>query len=215
MSTERFHFLTILGQAAGEVEAACEAVLACRVEDHPWLPGGGNYGPVAHRRLERLCQSLLASADSLPVLHHATHVYGWALGNHALARLPWPDGRVRAVLGLNLGVAFYPSRQADGLLAEAAKARRSAARAGRRLDSWYEDGVSTAIAAGQIYPIEYMVAVVAECVGASLLDDDVHRSAHASIPGIPRDHVRIGKAKAARRSGRSAGRASERRPHGG
>lgn len=186
MSTQRFHFLTIVGRAASDVEAVGESLLAARVEDHPGGVGGTDYRRAAHARIERVCASLLAAADALPVLHHATQIDGWATGNHALARLPWPDGRVRAVMGLNYGFAFYPRSAAAAVYAGATRARRAAARRGRRLDSWYEDAVATAVASGQVFGVHFLVVAVAECLGGSRLDAEVYASTTAIIPGVPR-----------------------------
>jgi hypothetical protein len=186
MSTQRFHFLTIIGRAAAEVEAACDSLLALRVPDHPRGVGGTDYGPAALARVEGFCKSLLHAADALPVLHHATHIDGWATGNWGLTRLPWPDRRVRAALGLNYGVACYPSRQAPALRAAAARARRRAARRARTFDSWYEDAVTLAIDTGVHFRFDYLVVAVAECLGGSREDYEIEASLKVPLPGVPR-----------------------------
>jgi hypothetical protein len=188
VSTQRYHFLTIVGRAARDVETACEAVLARRVDDHLHGVGGTDYGPADHARLERICLSLLDAADELPVLHHATCLDGWAMGNRALTLLPWPDGRSRAALGLNYGLAIYPSRQAPALLAATARAHRRAARRGDV--ALYESNIALAIAAARMFKVNYLVAVVANCLGPSRLDADVQISAKAPLPGVSRGHPR-------------------------
>ena len=187
MSTQRYHFLTILGRSARELEAACESILARRPAGAAPSAAGRlfrDYTPAIQARIDGLCQSLIDAADALPVVHHATHVDGWAMGNLGLLGLPWPDGRNRAIGTVGTGVAIYPASQAEALLAEAAKRRRAARRKGA-FGAWYENGVATAIEAGQAFGSDYLAAVVTECLGGSREDAEIAASRAALIPGLP------------------------------
>lgn len=187
MSTQRYHFLTLIGRSAVDLEAACESILAYRGDKQD--PFGGvfnDYSPAVQARIDALCRCLIDAADTLPVVHHATQVDGWAKSNYALSRFPWPDGRNRAIGTMFDGVAFYPMRQATALLAQAAKARRRAVRRGRRFESSYEDAIATAIEAGISYKFDYAVAVVTECLGPSREDSQIAASQATTIPGVSR-----------------------------
>jgi hypothetical protein len=187
MSTQRYHFLTIVGRSARELEAACEAILARRPAgaargNGMWL--FNDYTPAVQVRIDGLCQSLIDAADALPVVHHATHVDGWAAGNHGLMSLPWPDGRSRAIGTMGLGVAIYPAPQADAFLKQAAKARRRGARKASGFWAWYPNAVATALEAGRTFKLDYTVAVVTECLGGSREDYEIEASQATLIAGI-------------------------------
>jgi hypothetical protein len=192
VSTERYHFLTIVGRSAWELEAACEAILARRPADARSAATGDvfkDYTPAVQARIDRLCRSLVDSADALPVVHHATHVDGWAMGHYGLLTLDWPDGHRHAVATMGLGVAIYSARHADWFLAQAAKARRRASRP-VGFWGWYPTAVTTAFEAGRFFKkgryfkLDYVVAVVAECLGGSREDYEIAASKSTLIPGI-------------------------------
>jgi hypothetical protein len=196
MSTQRYHFLTIVGRSARELEATCEAILARQPAEASRPPAAAatrdvfnDHTPAVQARIERLCRSLIDAADALPVVHHATHVDGWTMGNYGLVTLDWPDGRRRAVATMGQGVAIYPRRQDEWFLTQAAKVRRRASRP-VGLWGWYPTALTTALQAGRFFKngryfkLNYVVAVVTECLGATREDYEIVASKSTLIPGI-------------------------------
>jgi hypothetical protein len=171
------------------LEAACESILARRPAAEVSSARGrvfDDYTPGVQARIDSLCRSLIEAADALPVVHHATHVDGWSMAHDGLMALDWPDGRARAIATMGLGVAIYPASQADAFLAQAAKARRrrGAARLRARFWAWYPNAVATAFTAGQFFNVDYVVAVVTECLGGSREDYEIAASQSTLVPGI-------------------------------
>lgn len=182
MSTQRYHFLTVVGRAGRDVEETADALLATRVEDRPRGYKYTDFTKAAHVRIERLCLSLLDVADDLPVLHHATYVDGWAMGSYALRDLPSADGRERYINLMNVGLAWMPGSHAEVVLAWCARQRRRSARHDRRWWGQYADALATAFHAGAAFDVPYTVVVIAECLGCSRLDADVFETAKKPLP---------------------------------
>jgi hypothetical protein len=192
MSTQRYHFLTIVGRAGDDVVQTCEAILNRRKPDNANGFGGSDYSRAVDTRIERLCKSILAVADWLPVLHYATMVDGYGMGTHVLGNFPRMDGRQHAVHWLNYGIAFYPKSQAAGLLKDIAKARRRSTPGHQAYNTQYGHAIRIALEAGLFWKQPFVVVVITECLGASRLDADVQPSGEAGIPGVSR---RRGRAK--------------------
>lgn len=187
MSTQRFHFMTILGRAGKDVEAAVDDLVKQRVPNNPRF-GHEDFGKPARQRILQLCRALTDAADAWPVLHHATFIDGWATGSLGVMQFALPGGRNRWAIGLNDAIAYYPSKHAAFFLAEAAKAKRRAVR--RRRPWWdakYADALTTAIHAGQAFlRTPFTVAVVARCIDSSRADAHVKIATKMTIPGVMR-----------------------------
>ena len=114
MATSVVHFLTIVGEKpASEVEAACEALLAARLElcrrDPEECADALDWSNEDEPNLKRFSLAMLDRAYELPVYAYSQYVENYSMANFLLRELNWPDDRTRAVGGLNNSTAWCRS----------------------------------------------------------------------------------------------------------
>ena len=145
MSTNLVHVLTAIGDYAGEVEAACDALLAKRVEQEPECYGTEDWSDGDRREIDAFCKPLIAAAHELPILYYAAYVDGWSMAGQQHHLLEWPDGLRRQICGNEHDIAYYPSAFRDDLLSQIKTARRRKFYRTEIEVRWYLDHVHDAI----------------------------------------------------------------------
>jgi hypothetical protein len=189
MSTQRIHYLTVIGDTAVELEAACDALLARMLpEEEPvWKYGRGrssdDWSEEDQQRIAALCQSLLEASTRPPVVWYSQFVdgYGMGLAYYGWGRRPWPDGKVRDLYEANWTLTYFPSAIAPAILSEIDKIRRKKEYRAARGGLPTIDHLRTALTCVFSDPPAITI-VISECLGASWMDDDVHASRGKPLP---------------------------------
>jgi hypothetical protein len=181
MSTSLVHVLTIIGKGAIEVEAACQELLARRIQQHPTGHGSSDWTENDHQALEQLCMSLVNASRNLPVLYYAQYLDPWTVADSRFHLLQWPDARRLHICGSTFGLAFYPSRFSHDFLEEIEKLRHAEFYHSQAEDRWYLDHVKEAIDTALWLEDKFLVVCISECIGPTRHDEEIKASLDSSI----------------------------------
>jgi hypothetical protein len=181
MSTSLVHILTIVGNGAGEAEAACEELLGRQVERHPKRYGSDDWSERDHEDIAAFCQTLVRVARELPVVYYAQYLDGWSVANSMFRLLQCPDGKRRWVCGDQFSFVFYPSIFSQYFLSAIKRMRRTKMYRTQAEDRWYLDRVSEATESALWLRAQFLVVSVSECIGGSRLDEDLKAALETPI----------------------------------
>jgi hypothetical protein len=173
MSTSIVHVLTVIGNGAKEVEAACEQLLAKRVERHPTEYGSDDWSERDLKAIEDLCSALIEAARDLPVVYYAQYIDAWSVADSRFRLLEWPDGRRRQIYGSGFGMAFYPSTFCQDILAQIKRFRRRRLYRNQAEDRWFLDQMKEAIEAALWLRAPFLVVSISQCLGPSREDEEI------------------------------------------
>jgi hypothetical protein len=181
MSTCIVHVLTIIGDSATEVEAACEDLLGRRHKPDDNGYGSDDWSKTDRNAIESLGSALISAARNLPVLHYAQYLDGWSVADSRFNLLKWPDGKRRQICADSVGMVFYPSGFSQDLLAQIGQLRRMELYRNQREDRWFVDQMSEAIEDALWLEAPFLVVSISECLGGSRHDEEIRAALNASI----------------------------------
>lgn len=173
MSTSIVHVMTIAGDTASEIEAACESLLNRRVPCDENSFGSDDWAPADQPAIKAFCLSLIRSAHSLPIVYYSQFLDAWTTADSRFSWLEWPDGRRRQIAGDWFGIAFYPSEFSDDLLAQLARFRRSKAYRTQSEDRWFLDHMREAISSALWLETPFLVVAISQHLGPGRTDDEI------------------------------------------
>jgi len=189
MSTNFVHVLTVIGEAASEVESACDDLLGRRVESESNSYSSDDWSDRDHCDLAELCETLVGTSHHLPVLYSARYLDGWSTGGLQYAPLEWPDGRERLILGDRYDLAFYPSRYRDTFLPRLKAMRRRKVYREQSEYRWHADHMKEAIEAALWLDAPFLVLAISQFLEPTRHDEDIKAALRASSLGDDADLV--------------------------
>lgn len=185
MSTNLVHVLTVIGDYADEVEEACDALLAKRVEQEPGCYGTEDWSDRDRRAIDAICKPLIVAARGLPMLYYAAYVDGWSMAGQQHHLLEWPDGVRRQLCGDEHDLAYYPHAFRDDLLSQIKSARRCKFYRENAESRWYLDHIREAIDAALWLNAPFLVVSITEFLGPTRHNEDIE----ASLTTRPSDRL--------------------------
>jgi hypothetical protein len=180
MSTSFVHVLTVIGNGAKTVEAACEELLGRRVERHTPGYGSDDWSERDHKDIDDLCVALVRASRKLPVYYYAQYLDSWSVFSSMYSQLEWPDGKKRLICGSAFNLVFYTSRYSEEFLAPIKRRRTKRYRTPVE-DRWYLDRVKEAFEATLWLEGNFVVVSFDECIEGSRLDDDIKAALQSPI----------------------------------
>ncbi len=187
MSTDLVHFLTVIGDAAVELEGTCEALLGRRVDSDPGCYGSEDWSKTDHREIAELCVQLLASCRNLPVRHYSQLLDGWSQGGLSIGLVERPDGRRPVICGDGYDLTVYPSTQREHLEGKLRSRRRTRIYRESSEFRQYTEHLREAVAATLWPESPFLIVVIHQCLGPTRHNDLVMAGLSASLS--PRAHA--------------------------
>jgi hypothetical protein len=184
VSTQRIHYLTVIGETAIALEEACEMLLARKIPpDAPGSRCSHDWPDDDRPRIRALCQSLVNLAGQPPVVYYSQLVdgYGMGVGLMGWQRDEWPDGRPRDLYEANWGLTYFPSSIAPAILEALDRMRRKKTYRSEKGGWPHIDHLRAAMHALFVEP-PFLTMVINECLGPSWMDAEAKASAHTLFP---------------------------------
>ncbi len=181
MSTTHVHVWSVIGDAASDIESACDELLGRRVGREPGSFGGEDWSARDHRDLAALCEALIGMAQHFPILYSARYLDGWSTGALRGLGWDWPDSRPRLICGDGYDLAYYPSRDRESFLAQIKSVRRTKLYREHPEERWYVDHLNEAIKAPLWLDLPFLVVVIGQILGPTRHDEEIQAALRMRI----------------------------------
>lgn len=177
MSTNWIHVLTVIGQAADNLQNRLETLVDRGQSETPMSIASDSWSEVDRDSLHQLCRNLIGHSDRLPVYSAVRYLDSWSIGFSPTMFLRWPDERQRRVIGTEYDIVFLPGEQATWINDHLSRLRRRKAIRQSVENTAFVEALQTAINGPTWLNAPFLVVAIQEVLNRpSRLDEDVRAS---------------------------------------